>query len=79
MFLFHPPNPSFSEGYKVPPGKTQSHLKSQFPPEMTLARLSVQPKIKFIVYPCLKYMLQRVLKMTGVKLTIGRLLLIGIC
>ena len=28
--------PQFAEGYKVPPEKTQSHLESQFPPEMTL-------------------------------------------
>ena len=28
--------PEFAEGYKVPPKKTQSHLKSQFPPDMTL-------------------------------------------
>ena len=26
----------FEEGFKVPPEKTQSHLNSQFPPEMTL-------------------------------------------
>ena len=26
----------FIEGYKVPPEKKQSHLQSQFPPEMTL-------------------------------------------
>ena len=30
--------PYFAEGYKVPPEKTQSHLKSQFPPEVTLLK-----------------------------------------
>ena len=30
--------PQFAEGYKVPPEKTQSHLKSQVPPEMTLLK-----------------------------------------
>ena len=28
----------FAEMYKVPPEKTKSHLKSQFPPEMTLLK-----------------------------------------
>ena len=28
----------YKEEYKVPPEKTQSHLKSQFPPEMTLLK-----------------------------------------
>ena len=39
------------------------------------AKLSVLPKLKFPVYSHLEYMLQKVFKMTGVTLTIGRLLL----
>ena len=60
--------------------KTQAYLKSRFPLEMTLApaKLSVLPKIKFLVHSHLDYMLQNVFKMTRVKLTTGRLLLIGI-
>ena len=60
----------------------QSHLRSQFPPEMTLLKsqqkLSFLPKIKFPVHSHLEYMLQKGFKMTGFKLIIGRLLLIGI-
>ena len=36
--IFCPVPPWFTEGYKVPPEKTQSHLKSQFPPEITLLK-----------------------------------------
>ena len=43
-----------------------------------LAKLSVPPKIKFPVHSHLKCMLQKVFKMTGVKLITGRLLLTGI-
>ena len=57
--------------------KKQFHLKSQFPSEMTLrkvsAKLSVPPKIKWPAH-----MLQNVFKMTGVKLTRGTHLPIGI-
>ena len=40
----------FVEGYEGPPGKRQSYLKSQFPPEMALLKsqqrkISVAPKI----------------------------------
>ena len=61
----------------------QSHLKSQFPHEMTLLMSQrnfhiVPHKIKFPVHFHLKYMLQKVSRMTEVKLRIGRLLLIGI-
>ena len=60
----------------------QSHLRSQFPPEMTLLKsqqkLSFLPKIKFPVHSHLEYMLQKGFKMTGFKLIIGRLLMIGI-
>ena len=60
----------------------QSHLRSQFPPEMTLLKsqqkLSFLPKTKFPVHSHLEYMLQKGFKMTGFKLIIGRLLLIGI-
>ena len=72
--------PQFAEGYKIPPEKTQSHLKSQFPSEMTLlsmTKLSDLRKIKFPVHSHLKYILQKVFNMTGVKLTICRLSLIG--
>ena len=62
--------------------KKQFHLKSQFPPEMTLrkvsAKLSVPPKIKWPVQFHVEYMLQKVFKMTGVKLTRGTHLPIGI-
>ena len=72
----------FAEGYKVPPEKTQSHLKSQFPPEITLVKsqkkLSDLPKTKFLVHSHLKYILQKVFKITEVKLTTSRLSLIGI-
>ena len=64
------------------PEKAQFHLKSQFPPEMTLfksqQKLSDPPKINFPVPTHLKYILQKVFKMTEVKLTISRLSLIGI-
>ena len=67
------------------PEKTQSYLQSQFPPEITLlpvikSQENIQTHLKsnFMFTPNLKYMLQKVLKMTGVKLTIGRLSLIGI-
>ena len=42
------------------------------------AKLSDPPKIKFPVHSHLKYILQKVFKITGVKLTICRLSLIGI-
>ena len=62
--------------------KTQSHLKTQFPPEMTLMKsrqnFQAHLKIKFPVHSHFKYILKKVFKMTGVKLTIGRLSLIGI-
>ena len=61
--------------------KKQFQLKSQFPLEMTLckvpAKLSVPPKIKWPVHFHVEYMLQRVLKMAGVKLTRGTHLPIG--
>ena len=41
-------------------------------------KLSEPPKIKFPVHFDLEYMLEKVFKMTGVKLTIDRLSLIGI-
>ena len=58
----------------------QSHLKSQFPPEMTLlkSQQNFQSHLKFAVHSHLEYMLQKVIKITGVKLTVGRHLLIGI-
>ena len=62
--------------------------KNTVPPEMTLlktrpvqtcsAKRSDLPKIKFPVDSHLEYVLQKVFKMTGVKITIGRLSLIGI-
>ena len=42
------------------------------------AKLSDLPKIKFPVHSHLEYILQKVFKMTGVKLTIARFSLIGI-
>ena len=70
----------FAERYKDPTEKTQSNLKSQFPPEITYvpAKFSVPPKIKFLVHSHFEYILQKVFSMTKVKLTKGRLLLIGI-
>ena len=58
----------------------QSHLKSQLPPERTLlkSQQNFPSHLKFPVHSHLEYMLQRVIKMSGVKLTVGRLLLIGI-
>ena len=51
---------------------TKSHLKCHYlSPSNTL----VLPKIKFPVHSHLEYMLQKVFKMAGVKLTINRLLL----
>ena len=37
---FNAPNSvsQFAEGYKFPPEKTQSHIKNQFPPEMTFLK-----------------------------------------
>ena len=60
--------------------KIQSHLKSQFYPEMTLLKpqQNFQSHLKCPVHSHLKYMLWKVIKMTGVKLTVGQPLLIGI-
>ena len=73
---------SSQRGTKVPLEKTQSHLKSQFSAEMTLLKsqqnFQTGQKIKFPVHSHLEYILQKVFKMTGVKLTISRLSLIGI-
>ena len=67
---------------QVPPEKNTD------PPEMTLlksgpvqtcsAKCSDLPKIKFPVDSHLEYILQKVFKMTGVKITICRISLIGI-
>ena len=58
----------------------QSHLRSHLPPEMTLfkSQQNVQPHLKSNLLSHLKYMLQRVFKMTGFKLRTGRLLVIAI-
>ena len=71
---------SSQRGTKVPLEKTQSHLKSQFPAEMTLlkSQQNFQTGQKIPVHSHLEYILQKVFKMTGVKLTISRLSLIGI-
>ena len=67
---------------------TKSTWKKTVPPKEPIptwnyitsvpARLSDPPKIKFPVHSHLEYILQKVFKMTGVKLTICRLSLIGI-
>ena len=55
---------------------------TQFPPENDITKVpakpSLPPKIKSPIHSHLEYKLQRVFKMTGVKLTIGRFLLISI-
>ena len=72
--------PLFAQGYKVPPEKPQSHLKSQFPPEMALLETQknfpTRLKSTFLFAP--SQLLQKVLKMTRFKLTIGRISMIGI-
>ena len=56
--------------------------KNTVPPEITLVKsqkeLSDLPKTKFLVHSHLKYILQKVFKITEVKLTTSRLSLIGI-
>ena len=51
--------PLFAEGYKVPPEKTQSHLKCQFPPEMALLKsqqdFKTHLKSNFLFTPIWKY------------------------
>ena len=73
---------SSQRGTKPHLKKIQSHLKSQFPPEMMLlkppAKTSVLPKIRCPVHSHVQFMPQKVFKMTEVKLTIGRLLMITI-
>ena len=71
---------SSQKGRKSLLKKTPSHLQSQFAPEMTLlkSQQNVQSRLKSNFLFTLEYMLQKVFKMTGVKVTIGRLLLIGI-
>ena len=78
--ILNPKNSQHSSGYKVPPEKIQSDLKSQFPPEITLlkSQQNFQPHLKFPDHSHLACMLQKVIKMTGVKLIVGRRLLIGI-
>ena len=61
-------------GHNVPPEKTQSHLKSQFAPEMALLKsqqnLQTHLKSNFLFTPISNICFQKVFKMTGVKLTI---------
>ena len=69
-----------SQKGKVPAEKTQSNLKSQFPPEMTLLKsqqnILTHLKSNFLFTPTSNIYFKKVFKMTGVKLTIGRLSLI---
>ena len=67
---------------------TKSYLENTLPPREPIptwndissvsAKLSASPKIKFPIHSHLENMLQKVFKMTGIKLAIVKLLLIGI-
>ena len=61
----------FAECYKIPPAKT-------VPPKDPIFQPAIPLKLKFPVHSHLEYMLHKVFKMIGVKLTIRRLLLIVI-
>ena len=71
-----------SSGVQSPTWKNTVPTKEPIPTRnnitWVLAKLSDLPKIKFPVHLHLKYILQKVFKMTGVKLTIYTVSLIGI-
>ena len=72
----------FAEGYKVPPEKNTVQPKEVIPTRNGITQVPEKlldpPKIKFLVHSNLEYILQKVFKMTRVKLTICRISLIGI-
>ena len=67
---------------KSSPIKNKVPIKEPIPTRNDItyipAKLSVPTKIQFSAYSHLGYMLKKVFEMTGVKLTIDRLSLIGI-
>ena len=80
VYFLAVPGHSSQRSSKFHLNKIQSHLKSQFHPEMTLLKpqQNFQSRLKCPVHSHLEYMLWKVIKITGVKLTVARRLLIGI-